>query len=40
MWLLLVAAFGMLVPNGFFVYWLRNEFQGFGPVLHDHLAMD
>jgi hypothetical protein len=39
MWLLLVAAFGMLVPNGFFVYWLRNEFQGFGPVLHDHLAM-
>jgi hypothetical protein len=39
MWLLLVAAFGMIVPNGFFVYWLLYEYQGLGPVLEDRLAM-
>ena len=39
MWLLLVAAFGFVVPNGFFVYWLVNEFHGFGPVLQDNLAL-
>jgi hypothetical protein len=39
MWLLLVAAFGMIVPNGFFVYWLLYEYQGLGPVLQDRLAM-
>ena len=39
MWLLLVAAFGLLVPNGFFVYWLLNEYHGLAPVLHDRLAL-
>jgi hypothetical protein len=39
MWLLVVAAFGFLVPNGFFIYWLFNEFNGFGPVLRDNLAL-
>jgi hypothetical protein len=39
MWLLLVAAFGFLVPNGFFVYWLVNEYNGLTPVLQDRLAL-
>ena len=39
MLLLLVAAFGFFVPNGFFVYWLAFEFNGFGPVLQDKLAL-
>jgi hypothetical protein len=39
MGLLLVAAFGLLVPNGFFLYWLFNEYQGLGPVLEDRLAL-
>jgi hypothetical protein len=39
MGLLLVAAFGLLVPNGIFVYWLLNEYQGLGPVLQDRLAL-
>lgn len=37
--LLLVAAFGLLVPNGFFVYWVVNEYHGLAPVLHDNLAL-
>jgi hypothetical protein len=28
MLLLVVAVFGLLVPNGFFVYWLIYEYQG------------
>lgn len=39
MWLLLVALFGLVVPNGFFIYWLFFEFHGFGPVLEDNLAL-
>jgi hypothetical protein len=39
MWLLLIALFGLLVPNGFFVYWLIYEFQGIGPMLEDKLAL-
>jgi hypothetical protein len=39
MWLLLAALFGLIVPNGFFVYWLVFEFHGLGPVLHDNLAL-
>jgi hypothetical protein len=39
MLLLLVSAFGFVVPNGFFVYWLSYEFQGFGPVMQDKLAL-
>jgi hypothetical protein len=37
--LLLIALVGFTVPNGYFLYWLFNEFDGFGPVLNDHLAM-
>ena len=39
MWLLAIALFGMLVPNGFFVYWLLFDFRGFAPVLQDRLAL-
>jgi hypothetical protein len=37
--LLVVALFGFLVPNGFFLYWLVNEFLGVRPIVADHLAM-
>ena len=36
---MLLALFGLLVPNGLFVYWLVTEFHGLGPVLHDKLAV-
>lgn len=39
MWLLIVALFGLLVPNGLFVQWLLVEDQGLSPVLHDKLAL-
>lgn len=39
MWLLLVALFGLLVPNGLFIYWLFTEYQGLGPVLENRLAV-
>ncbi|MBI3567912.1 MAG: hypothetical protein HY084_06910 [Gemmatimonadetes bacterium] len=39
MLLLVISAFGLIVPNGFFVYWLLFEFNGLGPVLHDRLAL-
>ena len=39
MWLLLVAGFGMLVPNGIFVWWLtRHSFDLLAP-LSDPLAL-
>ena len=37
--LLVVALFGLLVPNGFFLYWVVNEFQGIRPIVANHLAM-
>ncbi|HJU75763.1 MAG TPA: hypothetical protein VJ717_18610 [Gemmatimonadaceae bacterium] len=39
MLLLLTALVGLLVPNGFFLYWLFFEFNGFGPVLQNKLAL-
>ena len=39
MWLLLLALLGLVVPNGFFIYWLLFEFHGLGPVLQDKLAL-
>jgi hypothetical protein len=39
MWLLLVALFGLVVPNGFLAYWFLVEFHGFGQVLQDKLAL-
>lgn len=35
----MVALFGLLVPNGLFIYWLFTEFHSLGAVLHDKLAM-
>jgi hypothetical protein len=39
MWLVAVALFGLLVPNGIFVYWLLTEFNGVGPVAENKLAL-
>ena len=39
MWLLLVAAFGLLVPNGLFVRWLVRDFSGIDAVLQNELAL-
>ena len=39
MWFLLLALFGLLVPNGFFVYWLLFEFHGLSPIFQDKLAL-
>jgi Na+/H+ antiporter NhaA len=38
-WLVVTALFGLIVPNGYLVYWLMNEYHGLAPVLGDHLAM-
>ena len=37
--LLVVALFGLFVPNGIFVSWLFTEFNGPGDVLHNKLAL-
>jgi hypothetical protein len=37
--LLIVALFGFIVPNGYFIHWLFTGYQGIGPILEDHLAM-
>ena len=39
MLLLVVALFGLIVPNGIFIYWLIFEFQGIGAMLQDRLAL-
>lgn len=39
MWLLGIALFGLLVPNGLFIYWLLAEFHGIVPVMQDKLAL-
>jgi hypothetical protein len=39
MWLLVIAAFGMLVPNGIFLYWLLTEFDSFNQFFTDRLAL-
>lgn len=39
MWLLPIAAFGILVPNGLFVYWLVHEFSSIDQVFSDKLAL-
>jgi hypothetical protein len=38
-WLLVVSLVGLVLPNGLFLYWLFNEFQGLGAVWQDRLAM-
>jgi hypothetical protein len=37
--LLIVALFGLLVPNGIFIYWLATEFHDLYTVLSNHLAI-
>ena len=37
--LLVVALFGLVVPNGYFLKWLFTEYNGVRPVLDNHLAM-
>ncbi|UCD37484.1 MAG: hypothetical protein JSW54_11735 [Fidelibacterota bacterium] len=37
--LLLVAFFGLLVPNGLFLYWLVVECDGLAAVFGDRLAL-
>lgn len=39
MWLLPIAAFGMLVPNGLFVYWLITDFTSVSQFFSDRLAL-
>ena len=39
MCLVAVALFGLLVPNGIFVYWMLAEFNGVGPVVENKLAL-
>lgn len=38
-WLLVVAALGMLLPNGLFLYWLLHDFSSLGAALSDKLAL-
>jgi hypothetical protein len=37
--LLLVALFGLVVPNGLFLYWLAAQFEGISEVLRNTLAI-
>lgn len=37
--LLLVALFGLFVPNGIFIYWTLTEFSGLGDILGNKLAL-
>ena len=37
--LLLIALFGLFVPNGIFVYWLLTEFRGVDDVINNKLAL-
>ncbi|HET9767598.1 MAG TPA: S9 family peptidase [Thermoanaerobaculia bacterium] len=39
MWLLVVAAFGLLVPNGFFIHWLMTGDKSLDAVLGNELAL-
>lgn len=39
MFLLIIALFGLFVPNGIFIYWLFTEFGSVGEVLNNKLAV-
>lgn len=39
MWLLVVAAFGFLVPNGFFIHWLLTGDKSLDTLLGNELAL-
>ena len=37
--LLLIALFGLIVPNGLFLYWALYEFDGLASVVQNKLAL-
>ncbi|HEX8772039.1 MAG TPA: hypothetical protein VF735_00450 [Pyrinomonadaceae bacterium] len=37
--LLLIALFGMVVPNGLFLYWLFYEYEGLANAVQNKLAL-
>ena len=39
MWLLIVAFFGFVVPNGIFIYWLIHDFTTIGAAFQNRLAL-
>lgn len=39
MMLLLIAIFGLLVPNGIFIYWMLTEFGSMSDVINNRLAL-
>lgn len=39
MGMLLVAIFGLLVPNGIFIYWLLNDFNSISDITNNGLAL-
>jgi hypothetical protein len=39
MWLIIIALFGLLIPNGLFVYWTLYEFKNVSDVLTNYLAV-
>lgn len=39
MWLLIIALFGLFVPNGMFIYWLFFEFTDFASTVQNTLAV-
>src|SRR5437867_5639635 len=39
MWLLVVAALGMLLPNGLFLYWLLHDYSSLSAAFSDRLAL-
>jgi hypothetical protein len=39
MWLLIIALFGLFVPNGIFIYWLFTELGGAAEVIQNKLAV-
>ena len=39
MWLLVIALFGLVVPNGLFLYWVLADFTSIADVVADRLAI-
>lgn len=39
MLLLVIALFGLIVPNGIFIYWLFTEFNSIAEVVNNKLAI-
>ena len=39
MWLLAVAAFGLVLPGGIFAYWMFHDYTSLAAALSDRLAL-